>query len=676
MPEIITTTAAQGWIDVSRYILKNGESFGGLTEVRNLSVVIRDFGRDEDFDKMFRRIFGDERIDWAKAVTFIEPTNGNYKTLPPSEKKDSYWGRLIEKFGFNQVENSIKKLSEGKNIKTCQMLIFGPQDVKKFMGQPCLLSINCTPRNGKLYLNGVIRSNAVSKAGYADYSALVEMGLFLAKRSKLKLEEVTIFSHTAHIRKENGELKNTQKLLELVDREAAKTTSQMPARNFLINLPYEASTNKYSRYFPLPLNLLAMKGNGDILLDLNRLCFDKKKEEKYKILDTAIAKIKNKKAGFILNCGDYPADGDKWEYYEYFIKNLNRPVTLFGPYLLFMDRIKALERQGFEIEYGQIFDDFHETIIPTELLKQYPLVNGKLKVNINLTQGCPRKCSYCPVGPIYGHHYEIFPLNEVLAKIYHYYREGVRFFNFIDDNISASPKVFYRFLKALKSLIKMKKMKGVVFQSQEGLEVQALSHLKICQLLKETNWVELKVGLENISPRFLKLVNKPHAQKLHLIDKALKNFKRTGLAVTAYYLLGLDENREDVLENYKFIAKHKLGLRINILRPYEGTKFFKMNIKRKLSDSELRELKSLGYAIAWAGNEKGVDVFDEVNALRNLMATIGIKHRPIEKGHIFTGKVYIGFATSKLIKVLRFILDLDSSYKVEHDKEKIVFEKC
>ena len=53
--------------------------------------------------------------------------------------------------------------------------------------------IDLKPRNGKLYLTSVLRSNRVSKSGWADYtSQLTEMGHFaIAKQSGLELGKVT-----------------------------------------------------------------------------------------------------------------------------------------------------------------------------------------------------------------------------------------------------------------------------------------------------------------------------------------------------------------------------------------------------------------------------------------------------------------------------------------------------
>ena len=76
--------------------------------------------------------------------------------------------------------------------------------------------IDLKPRDGKLYLTSVLRSNRVSKSGYADYTALTEMGKFLSEQSGLKLGKVTTLACSCHIGDMDSEKKKTIKLLEVL----------------------------------------------------------------------------------------------------------------------------------------------------------------------------------------------------------------------------------------------------------------------------------------------------------------------------------------------------------------------------------------------------------------------------------------------------------------------------
>ena len=232
MKIISADNPSSAWVNASKIILEEGTKRSGLIEILNLVVEIEPKKRNtgqKDFDNKFREIFGDERIDYAKSVTYVKP---KYKSWNSPEifwrtNDDSaswnktYWGRLIKWNGhFNQIEQAIKRLKENKDSKTICASVYDPTtDGKKTMsGMPCLLSIGLKPRDGKLFLNAFFRSQAISKSGYADFTALVEMQRMLCREAQLERGTITNIATSAHIRSANNEKKNTLKLLEILDK--------------------------------------------------------------------------------------------------------------------------------------------------------------------------------------------------------------------------------------------------------------------------------------------------------------------------------------------------------------------------------------------------------------------------------------------------------------------------
>tara|TARA_Y100000361_G_C11100272_1_gene311479 strand:- start:263 stop:946 length:684 start_codon:yes stop_codon:yes gene_type:complete len=218
---------SDAWVKVTNYLLSHGIKVGNLTELLNVGIEIHSSNKDFNFDKKFRKIFGDERIDYASSVTFVEPRSNPlfnndfvYEQNNPAAKwTKTYWGRMINWNGeFNQIEQTIKRLKEHKSSKTIVMSIYDPKtDGKKTMsGMPCLLNIDLKPRFGKLFLTANFRSQAVSKSGYADYTALVDLADFLCEESGLEFGLVTSFAHSCHLRPDNEEKKNSLKLLEIL----------------------------------------------------------------------------------------------------------------------------------------------------------------------------------------------------------------------------------------------------------------------------------------------------------------------------------------------------------------------------------------------------------------------------------------------------------------------------
>jgi len=228
MTVIEATSPGDAWVKVSKHLLEHGTKVGNLTEELNVITEITEFKSDDWFDSHFREVMGDDRIDYAKSVTFVKPEpkvsdnpffqeeEGLDYTFIKEHYHQSYWGRMVSWRGeFNQVENVIKILSTGKAVKRCELIIFDPiRDARNPYSQPCMIAIDLKPRNDKLYLTSIIRSNRVSKSGYADYTALVEMGHFLSEQSGLELGKVSVLACSCHIGDMNQEKKNTIKLLE------------------------------------------------------------------------------------------------------------------------------------------------------------------------------------------------------------------------------------------------------------------------------------------------------------------------------------------------------------------------------------------------------------------------------------------------------------------------------
>lgn len=220
---IHSNSSSDSWIKVSKYLLEHGTRVGNLIEELNLMVVITQFNSNKGFDEKFREVFGDDRVDYASSVSFVLPIKKN-GILEYNHIKDkwysTYWGRMIKWNGeYNQIENVIKILSSGKSVKRCELVVYEPKrDSRNPYSQPCLMMIDLKPRNGKLYLTSVLRSNRVSKSGYADYSSMIQLGKFLSRESNLKLEKVSILACSSHLGTMDGELKKTKELLSILDK--------------------------------------------------------------------------------------------------------------------------------------------------------------------------------------------------------------------------------------------------------------------------------------------------------------------------------------------------------------------------------------------------------------------------------------------------------------------------
>ena len=249
----------------------------------------------------------------------------------------------------------------------------------------------------------------------------------------------------------------------------------------------EPSTSKYSMMFPYPMLLLKIKKEDDTILDLNLLSFEKSAPEKEKIVNDCLSLLDNH--GYdevIVNTGEYAPDGAYSKWIEYFLKKVNTPVKLMGPYVdtfresigLYCDSLKSKKRGGnpnLNYELLETDYDISDVVIPLDMIDQYPKPGGKLKVNIKITYGCPRSCNMCPVYTIYQGKYVYKDIQKSLEMIKNYYDNGVRFFNFVDDNMSANVKKTKEFLSGLKDL----NLKGAKYFNHCNLKADTLLYQEI-----------------------------------------------------------------------------------------------------------------------------------------------------------------------------------------------------
>jgi hypothetical protein len=251
-----------------------------------------------------------------------------------------------------------------------------------------------------------------------------------------------------------------------------------------------------------------------------------------------------------------------------------------------------------------------------------------------------------------------------------YYDMGVRLITFIDDNMGVNKKKFKQFLQDIKAL----NLKGMKFISLEGFETYMFEDEEICWLLKETKWQNIKTGMENINENFLKKVNKYYDDH-QVIVRAMENVRKYNLDVSVYYLIGLDETEDIVMENIRFISKYRLGVRVNILRPYENGLLDFNSFQRKMNMKTMKHLSSLCYAVSWIATNHDVDIFEE-GAFEKALDKCELEYINKDSIITFTGKVYIGFKTSKLIKVLTYMLEqkYGKIKRIEDNRERIVFE--
>jgi radical SAM superfamily enzyme YgiQ (UPF0313 family) len=184
---------------------------------------------------------------------------------------------------------------------------------------------------------------------------------------------------------------------------------------------------------------------------------------------------------------------------------------------------------------------------------------------ISTTRGCPYACSFCSVTSFFGRTYRCRPLEEILKEIETLPEKKP--IAFVDDNIVGNPK----FAKELFRALIPYKIRWVAQAS-----VTIARDDELIKLAAASGCIDLLIGFETLSPANLAAMGK----KVNVVDKyetVIKKIHSQGIAVHGFFILGLDEDGEDVFKRTLLFAQ-KMRLESAQFAwpiPYPGTALYK-----------------------------------------------------------------------------------------------------
>jgi len=187
-----------------------------------------------------------------------------------------------------------------------------------------------------------------------------------------------------------------------------------------------------------------------------------------------------------------------------------------------------------------------------------------LKQTISATRGCPYACSFCSVTSFFGHTYRCRPVQEILQEIETFNKR--KLIGFVDDNIMGNPT----FAKELfRSLVTYK----IKWGAQSSVMVARDDEL--LELAAASGCIALFIGFETLSSANLAAIGK----KVNMVDEyetAIEKIHSQGIAIHGFFILGLDEDNEEVFERtVRFVQKMRLeSAQFGWPVPYPGTALY------------------------------------------------------------------------------------------------------
>lgn len=244
---------------------------------------------------------------------------------------------------------------------------------------------------------------------------------------------------------------------------------------------------------------------------------------------------------------------------------------------------------------------------------------------ISTTRGCPNACCFCSVTSFFGHTYRCRPLEEILKEIETLNHKKI--IGFIDDNIVGNPRFAKELFRALISYkLKWAAQASVtIARDDELLKLAAASGCMI-----------LFIGFETLSQTNLAAVGK-RVNVVNEYERVIRKIHSYGIAIHGFFILGLDEDDENVFEStFRFAQKMRLeSAQFAWPVPYPGTGLYESLDKAGrivTKDWSQYEASVVFEPINMSREilQKGHDwVFHEFYSLPSIWKRLGIRHRYI-----------------------------------------------
>lgn len=253
---------------------------------------------------------------------------------------------------------------------------------------------------------------------------------------------------------------------------------------------------------------------------------------------------------------------------------------------------------------------------------RFTFYHNVLTVSMITSRGCPFSCHFCASQIKIVRLTPKVKIQEEIDYIKNHF-PNVGGIVFSDETATLN-------LSHLKSLCDVMKTSGLIWSIQTRLDM--INDEKLV-LMKHSNCVELKFGLESASQKILDNMNK--GMSLNKIEKNLKTSHNYGFAIKLLLIFGLPgENEESLRETTEFINRNKQYIdRITIFNfcPLPGSYIYNNPSKFKLDEEKMIRWDQIGihknFQWWWGTKDQFIYLKDhEVQFKSTIQSLIGRKH--------------------------------------------------
>lgn len=221
-------------------------------------------------------------------------------------------------------------------------------------------------------------------------------------------------------------------------------------------------------------------------------------------------------------------------------------------------------RSGGPRAFHRNLDDF-----PFPRFRSYPLGHYTNEIEITTSRGCPHQCIFCSVPNHMGRTIRYRSAKLVCDELEYFYAQGVRSFQFGDDNFLADRRRCMELLDEITS----RKLEGAILRCGQGIRADLINE-RVLDAMKRAGFRQLGIGVESGSDRILATICKHLTVKQ--ADRAVALACEMGFDVTLLFVIGTPgETLEDVDRSIELARRHPvMKVFFFNLIPFPGTKLF------------------------------------------------------------------------------------------------------
>jgi radical SAM superfamily enzyme YgiQ (UPF0313 family) len=180
-------------------------------------------------------------------------------------------------------------------------------------------------------------------------------------------------------------------------------------------------------------------------------------------------------------------------------------------------------------------------------IPRFDLLNTKnyVYVCVQFSRGCPFNCEFCDIIELYGRLPRTKSNEQMLGELDTLFHLGYRgHVDFVDDNLIGNKKALKRFLPALQQ---WQKKRGYPFKFSTEASINLADDADLLRMMREANFFNVFVGIESPNADTLVLMQKKQNTRRSLADSVHRIYG-AGMAVTAGFIIGFDDERDSVSE--------------------------------------------------------------------------------------------------------------------------------